>query len=189
MEQKCPWKLKDPYEIANEEPKIILCWIGEPCLHFTLSRCNSLICQIFTHEQFYCPLWATVGKLCLFQWIPGKKKLSMVLVRKQQPEVAGEKKHSCNRQQTKWVHSRCCIKKKKTTYIKNSTVEQWERGTPSPIWLFDSLCCETKVFDISHYINIQLKLQNKKHTFQHTLKTLWTAVYQFLCHCVCTQLK
>lgn len=44
--------------------------IGELFLQFTLSRCSLLICQIFTHDQFYCPLWAIVGKIVAEQFIP-----------------------------------------------------------------------------------------------------------------------
>lgn len=71
MEHKCPWKLEDACEIANMEPKLTLCLTGESSLHFSLSTCNLLICQVFTREQFYRPLWASAGKLCLnslFQW-------------------------------------------------------------------------------------------------------------------------
>lgn len=78
---------------------------------FCISPCNLLICQIFTHEWFRCPLWATVGKLWLhspFQCILGEKKNedrfwseSNSLRRKHENEASSRGKYSIKTKQNK----------------------------------------------------------------------------------------
>lgn len=88
--KRCLWNCK--WESKNV---FLLNWSALFCV----SLCNLLICQIFTHEQFYCPLWATACKLCwcgLFQSILSDKKIWSVEVWWENNSLKAEKSNGKN---------------------------------------------------------------------------------------------
>lgn len=115
---------------------------------FCISPCNLLICQIFTHEWFCCPLWATVGKLWLnspFQCILREKKKD----RFWSENNSLKRKHE-NKANSRGKYS---IKTKNKTKQETIKAQKWSRRRKTAASFF--ICCLT-IFKI-------LNICNKKH--------------------------
>lgn len=124
-------------------------------LHFIPSTCNLLICPIFTHEQLYCPLWATVvtlrhSRFLILRCILGEKNKTR-FSRQQQPWAAEKRQHSAlssgvTCRVTEFTQKHCINRKEQGK--KSSTIKQEWSGGGNGINLKykDGQCCAISSF-------------------------------------------
>lgn len=179
--KRCLWNCK-----CGAKNRRLLNW--STLSRFTLSTCNLLICQIFTHERFYCPLWATVGKLCSsFQCILGEKKWRQVLVRKQQPK-AGRRQND-RKKNAASSRGKCRVHKKTLSPQNNQywkETQQWSGGRWTGLNTEED-CTLLFLMDSCHVINEQNAAKNKCRltSLQTTVSINWPVQYngcQFISH-------